>query len=913
MRTAGYSVRMLREGVLYVLRETAGRRVWTGYMVHAHGYLAAFDPESTPVPSETASPACEMAVRGANRSLVWIANPKDVSNLWYFFNPDPVLPDILRKLKASPEKLHHIDISAWVGSCPTTPHTCTPDALSAQVGEWAALTDPILLDALNEQIYGVMGIATAEQGYGKGQMPLYRKGSLKLTSTSPPANEIFSESNPQGVWRLTERQGPGELPEYAEVHGSRLRGIAKALGVDPANPKKLPGLVAVCDDAIGIAQEVNHWRNKGYHELIQWGDVVDPDPTGINKQSRKTRAEVASSWVRMEDEFKRRRLAVANMSFDRTESLLTPQNPIFRDELRPDQQRAVLPFPPHSFANRAEYAAYIETIKKNRAAATARVEDRAEATWAEYASQLDTDAMKESSAEYVKKAGEFEAKVHKRAPDLLAWIRSNELQEALALYDGEGRKVLAQGVKCAAQINGIVEGLGGGGEASVAQLMTWAADHTDNPLNLLWRGYLMNQEDALKSFKAAMAAAEAPGKSNAVYVQAFKDQLDKFSKFNDMMGGFLEYAAKANEAGKNVSSKIPWTIKSGAVPLFGLSPISDLISQATLASIKAGSGRVKAENKLAYALIASKLVGTGSERAVGLLSKIYMEFEAAYPLEARSPLGSHQQFSKGTFGWVGKGAIDEIVAEGKQGEFFKLRVAGAMAGVEAVLLAFKAKQLLEAKDVEASQRAALELGASALTTLSAAMEAGALMQEWIRKGVPAVPGDFAAGLERYSQIRLANFKLAGAGLSALAGAASAWMDFSDAGKAKEDNKVFLMWLLSAKGALNAVAAASGLLLGVSYTSWLLSRGAAQGAAQLAAEVMLLRARYILFAVNFWASMGVIAITTMVALLDDDEIAKWCKRSSFRKMESCKKRSDPPFDKPGEELIALHSAFKDVAG
>ncbi|MCY1237886.1 hypothetical protein D9M72_505980 [compost metagenome] len=90
---------MLREGVLYVLLERAGKKKWTGYMVHPHGYLSPFNPQLTPMPAEAAASACEVVIRGANKSLVWVPDPTSVTNLWYFFHPDVVLPDVLQKLR----------------------------------------------------------------------------------------------------------------------------------------------------------------------------------------------------------------------------------------------------------------------------------------------------------------------------------------------------------------------------------------------------------------------------------------------------------------------------------------------------------------------------------------------------------------------------------------------------------------------------------------------------------------------------------------------------------------------------------------------------------------------------------------------------------------------------------------------
>jgi hypothetical protein len=54
---------------------------------------------------------------------------------------------------------------------------------------------------------------------------------------------------------------------------------------------------------------------------------------------------------------------------------------------------------------------------------------------------------------------------------------------------------------------------------------------------------------------------------------------------------------------------------------------------------------------------------------------------------------------------------------------------------------------------------------------------------------------------------------------------------------------------------------------------------------------------------FWAGL---ALTILIYLFEDDSLEKWCKRSSFRIG-----RSSNAYEEQ-EELIALHSAFREVS-
>lgn len=873
---AGYAVRMLRHGVLYVLIERAGKKTWTGYLVHSHGYLTPFNPVLTPVPESPGNPACEVNVRGANKSLVWIADPKGVDKLWYFFSPDPVLPDVLGTLATSPQKLHHLDVAGWVSSCMPTPHTCMPDELPARVGEWAALTKKDVLEGLNEQIYGVMGIATSEQQYGKGEIPVYSNSVLKKNTTAPPPQDIFSADNPLGAWEKTDRLAPGTLPAYAEVHGTRLANIAKTLAGETGNSRRPMGMVATCDDAIGIAQELSHWRNKAYKDLIDWGDVVEDKPAG-NRQSRKTRFEVASAWARMEAQFRLKRIAMTTRVVALGAGV--SDRPRIESEMTDAEKRG--PFQGRAFKTRDEYEQWQADLDRKTEIRTGPLADQ---RWAGYVAALDIGEMTRVREAYAKGAGAFEELAATRAPDALAWIDSLALQEALALYNGNGRHDTLQGINLAAQINGILEGFGGGGESCVNRLMTWAQDYQDNPKNLLWRGYLMNQIDAQSTFDAAMKAASVPGKTAAQNAESFKTQLDKFAKLNDLMGGPYVNLIRASQA----------------IPLFGMSAALNTIFHTIL---KAGAGKIGLENTLARALMNSVAMGTGSAGAF----ELFVGQQAALKNLTRAELLAKRGYgltqAQGKFRQTTQGAVNRVVAEGAHGDFFKMRLTGGMVMLESVLFMSKARELAGAREDEVA-RAALEFAAASATTTAAALEIGSMVQEWL------ISKSSSPGAKAMAEIRLGGFKLAGGALATVAGVAAVYLDFQAAGRANQDDKTMLMWLFYARTFANGLATGNGIALSLSYAGPLLEHLAkttgsrmigalARGAARLAARRALLFAgTWIMFAV-------VTALTIVIAWIDDDAMQKWAARSSFRKLP------EPALDGPGAETGRGTPAVKDV--
>jgi len=224
-----------------------------------------------------------------------------------------------------------------------------------------------------------------------------------------------------------------------------------------------------------------------------------------NRQSRKTRFEVAHAWDTLDSLFKKKRIALMMRTLAMGRGV--SDRPFILEEMTEAQRRS--PMQGRVFRTRQEYEDYTASLQSESTQLAGPV---AEKNWNGYASLLNLRGMQTVRTEYTKKAQSFEKLASERALDSLACMDSKALQIALDLYNGKGRDDIAQGAKCSAQINGILEGFNGGGHSCEQRLLAWSKDHVDNPRNLLWRGYLMNQEDAQSSFKAAMDAAQEPGK-----------------------------------------------------------------------------------------------------------------------------------------------------------------------------------------------------------------------------------------------------------------------------------------------------------------------------------------------------------------------------------------------------------------
>ncbi|MBS0427824.1 MAG: hypothetical protein JSR41_11135, partial [Proteobacteria bacterium] len=253
MQTALYNVRMLRPGYLYIrfMHKMYRAPVWRGYVVHPHGYLAQFDISQ---PQEAKPhPACEMEIRGANMSLVWIEEAKDVLEFHYMFHPDPVdLAHLKNEVEPQRDKyMQKFDVAGWANGSTGQKDTCQPGQLNGQVVEFAALGDAKLRDAMEPQLYGLMGANAIERVWGDWEDQVYEE--------KPGYTAMGDYAGGTLEARTEIRKG---LP-YATVHGPRLKQIAGYL-------QDKQGAIVACEDAVGMSQELGHLQTEAQVGYAHW-------------------------------------------------------------------------------------------------------------------------------------------------------------------------------------------------------------------------------------------------------------------------------------------------------------------------------------------------------------------------------------------------------------------------------------------------------------------------------------------------------------------------------------------------------------------------------------------------------------------------------------------------------------------
>jgi len=253
IETALYNVRLLRAGYLYLRIERKGvAPEWQGYIVHPHGYLGEF-PVGLPQAAKS-HPACEMEFRGANSSMVWVRDAKNVTNLDYLFHPDPLDYEHLKK-EIEPnlgKYMQGFDVAGWAGGSTSQKDTLQPGQLNGQVVEFSALSSEAVRDACEPLMYGLMGSNAQERGWGD-----YEE---EVEVRTPAVTAMGDVTGTEDVsYDTRKRTGP----TYDKAHGKRLRKMAELLQTHK-------GAVAACNDAIGICQELGHLQSEVQVTYAHW-------------------------------------------------------------------------------------------------------------------------------------------------------------------------------------------------------------------------------------------------------------------------------------------------------------------------------------------------------------------------------------------------------------------------------------------------------------------------------------------------------------------------------------------------------------------------------------------------------------------------------------------------------------------
>lgn len=410
---AGYALRPLREGFLYVLiKRREEPFAWhSQYRVSNLASLEYIDADQpwAPAPSPFVGD-------GGVKGLTWMLRIHDmdgIEDLRFLYSPVP-LTQAVRENYRQREKyratMSSVDIAGLIAQEP--PHmkdVLGHDALEL-IAEYAADSKPALRQHLSAQAFA----------------PLF----------PPPRQAVRAEMRP-GAGRKAQR-----------------------------------GVAVVLNDALGIVQELNAWRNASSESLETF--MAQKDEEGVDNQRKFTIAFAIDNIRKLvEDDAEAR-------YYDHQKSIgVRYTDP----EYQAGNRYAVV----QSSGNYQSFRNPTHQMQVQKAAAQA---GRAE-SWNQYAGYIDEDMRQAFLERYRTEVDKADAARNARTEDHLLWLQSEQLLQALDLFD---RNDTEQALLFEDQMGKAMTGMNAT-EAGQALLERWR-EAAPSLENLYWRSLAQNQKAA---------------------------------------------------------------------------------------------------------------------------------------------------------------------------------------------------------------------------------------------------------------------------------------------------------------------------------------------------------------------------------------------------------------------------------
>ena len=464
-----YALRPLRQGFLYVLvqRVSAGTYEWhSQYRVSEAGTLTYMDAEE-PWKRKAA------AVPGMDDPPGWswmfkVHDVDDIKDLRLLFSPCPLTKETLRRyrtLPASRNKLVPVDIAKLASQAPEEMDCVRPrdgvltfDQLDC-VADFAAVNQPRLSMLLKAQAFN----------------PL-----------APPLQATQAEMRPTATH-------------------NRFRGAG-----------------IVVDDALGITQELNAWRNASIEALEGFMAAEDGERLtnhrkftiafGIENIRKLVEDEAEKLYYKEQWDFGVR---YSDRGYEMSNSHMVPQSVRgYYNYRNPQHQREVQ-----------------EAAARRRRAKS----------WSKYAGYIDEDMRQDFLNRYRDEVSKADAAKDARASDHLLWLQSEPLLDALEVFDRDDTE---QALLFEDQMGKAVVGMNA---TAVGEelLDRWRKAGVSRE-NLFWRSLAQNQESVESEVDQLFGESET---LKSVDPAALQNRLKKLADLYEKSHAMLDSLADASTGG----------------------------------------------------------------------------------------------------------------------------------------------------------------------------------------------------------------------------------------------------------------------------------------------------------------------------------------------------------------------------
>lgn len=799
LRTAAYTVRMLRQGYLYVMTKRSGKLKWeSAWAVNHQGYIAriALGDAVQPPPF-----TCTTKGDDINASMISIEKAQDVSEFRVLFLPDPLSKAALSKIE-SDSKLHN-KLQKFQAKAVVQPHALQPGDLRSKVVEFRSIEggERKLAPRFNNHMHPFFG------------------AEAKLVKNEP----------------------------YPYT------GRLKNLGVELLNKK---GMAIVLHDPLGLAQELNNWRNLSIARL---STVMAAESTVFAKYTNEQLMAIIRTVNAAEEQIRNGAI-----------SLQEPKLAITRDEVLKKAQGnpyALMGIPANGiYDNQEQYEKVRQEWRKQNAK---RVGDKA---WEKYARRLWPKSSYNAVLKSFEALGDVcDQKNQERAQDLMQWLNAPLLHDTLGFYDDQH---FESGVAYAGQMGFCVHGLN---SCSIGQewLIKQVEQKDLKPSAMIFKAAMLN-------YKTAAEAYVAKG--------GLSDALSPYEKVQEAGKGISDVWSKV----KDLAEKLETVAHVSGVSTAHLGGVNLLLLQLGHAGLARMPGGKLLDKQVLRAGVIHRLLSLS-------LGKIMnKDLAAAYPnpaaFDAKSVAAAKAQRNQ-----INKA----LTAASKSNSMNGLRFGSVVAMLEMMNVMMKAGKLGE----KPAQREAWEL-------LAASLGLGAVMLELTGSVCEKIGESRNPALISGSKVGLGSLKLVSGGLGTVAGIIGAFVDFDNASDQRKNKGLMFSYILRGVVSTSGALVGAGIAIGASgpFLEWLLQRAngplyrealklALRASARLAAERMAL---LLLRGARLFTVVG-IGLTVAIWIFSDNALESWCDKSCLRK-----DRKTDGFGSSAEEGAALDAAVLEVS-
>lgn len=844
-----YALRTLRQGFLYVLHEKhpRGSQVkWEVYAVSPAGTLWK-QPSTAALAPISDEPSCSRSGHNIPASVISIEKPEKCAKVWLAFSEHAWSKETF--------KLYETDNTARERRMQTfLPAT------------WIkARGYPHGLEATKENVEKVIEYDpkfSPSTLVGKSLPPLSKEDGLYIKDQL----SIQTSRYPMHVRR-------GQSDAVCDVMAQ--------IGMVDGKQKNAPLVIALWD-SVGIARELNGYRNDAAGWVDLYGKERELEISALNiiegvkvalekraAESEQSRQKFIRSQNQIGDTAARRARA-ANLA----EPLKSQELEVC--DILDDWRAREIPLDYATKLNAAgryaaaDRAARIREVRAEVDAFSAKREQagkdlvgkRESGSWSKYEDKFRPQAYQNFKTNYDAFCASADALIDQRTDDLLAWLESKYLLNALSEYSPSN---LDDGVSFEDAVGDMIFGINSS-KNGVKKIEAWVAEAKVTEENLLWRAIAANQEerkeDLNKALAAAMASKEVPFTEAAL--NTARDNLKHVAKFADLSKKSLSLHNTLRKAGimqvpTGGLEKLFITVGDKFFQPFLKTSIDTLGEKFVQSLLFAKVGKD-------YAVISKLLV---AEAKVGAAARAEMLF-----LMGAANSVVSKRFTNLSDAW--KSLVDNADVPKANAD---PKLAGGFNEAKDLRFAMVATVLQGLLVIKLSQDASMDKKNHKLQAelLAAELSLGAALLDLAATAIKGLHG------AKDAAISFQVLKVAGGGLSAYAGWIAARNDFDSSRKARSLKIAGLYFI---KSGANLVAAGSSALATLSYAQPVFEMVVkkfpasilARSASAVMGRLLLWRALLMLGGLSF--GLGVLALQLAIWYFSDDELQTWCEESPF---------------------------------